>query len=178
MPLLILVAATTIGGALLGATASVAGMILAGVGSLALAFGLAIVALAATFFPRITSILPEPQRQVPAWLFLSESRGTCAARWGLSLGVGLRTHMVTPALLVLVGCMVLLSSPITGLAAGAVYGLSRGVAIVSLASLQRRNDTVRAGAYPKPLSRLRAVLPLVGTVSVVACGAAALIPYR
>src|SRR5437867_5744650 len=88
-------------------------------------------------WPHLNAFLPERKCQVRQETFHQTSFARTGFRWGVELGLGLRTWCVTPALFVLCGMTLVLAS-VPGVAACGVYGLARGSAIAIVSIAKRR----------------------------------------
>jgi hypothetical protein len=70
---------------------------------------------------------------VPAALILQRSRTVAALQWGIQLGLGFRTYVVTPAFFGLIS-VGLVQDPIAlAVAVGTLYGIVRGGMIATFA---------------------------------------------
>jgi hypothetical protein len=82
--------------------------------------------------------LPERACQVSSVPLHMETLERVAIRWGLQLGFGLCTFVVTPALYALLATAVGQTNPLDAGALCMAYGISRGVTIASFAILHGR----------------------------------------
>ena len=139
LPLAGLLAGTTSGGLLLGAALVVAWYALAPLDALRTAAILGVGAVAATgvLWPRARRWLPERACQVASTL-MRDSPGRAAFRWGLELGTGVSTFVVTPAMYALLAVAVGQGQPVVVVALCSLYGTSRGAAIAWFAVVYSR----------------------------------------
>lgn len=76
--------------------------------------------------------MPQLKRQVPARWRMRTSRHT-AFLYGLGLGLGILTHITSPAIYVAIGWTIVAGEAIIGLIVFASYGVARGVPLAWLA---------------------------------------------
>lgn len=136
LPVLGLAAGCLSGGCILGAATAGTAYVLHFLPQLRAGLGIAVILLAigASFSQAIFRLLPERSCQVPGQA-LAQSRTVTrgAFRWGVTLGLGVRTFVVTPgfyALLAIAGMQV---RPVAAVGICAVYGLMRGITILGFA---------------------------------------------
>lgn len=138
------VGGATVGGVLLGIAGAVVGV---GVDVLGLAphlrallGGLLLLAAAAADGRLIGPPLPHHRRQVNE-IWLDEYRPwVYAGGFGLQIGAGLATYIMTAAVYAVVGLAALTVSPVDALVVGATFGFARGLAVLA----GRRNSTPAA----------------------------------
>lgn len=125
-------AGAVVGGVKLGAGLAVLWLLLDQVQGLrpGTAFALLALAIASAISPRVWRLAPQRRQQV-SYSTLSSPRDELLGvfRWGAVLGIGVKTNLVTPAAYG-IGALALLTGPYDALAAGCVYGLARGAAVV------------------------------------------------
>jgi hypothetical protein len=139
-PLFSLVAGTIVGGCLLGVFMTViwvavtpikparAGLFIA---------GLAVAALAMRR-PTLRGWLPQRTCQVSAAMGYTMSLKLASFRWGIELGLGIPTLMVTPAFYALLGTFLAQERVLDHLLVGATYGAARGATIFAFALAKGR----------------------------------------
>lgn len=140
IPLATLIAGTALGGFLLGIAILAVGSLLALLPGGKRGIGLALLALSAIALlqPRVRRWIPERACQVSDALFFATSRSRAALRWGITLGLGVCTFLVTPGFYGLIGIAILQPDPASGPILCAVYGVSRGLTISTAAALNGR----------------------------------------
>ncbi len=134
MPLATLIAGTTVGGLVLG-VGLVVGWFVVGMfegARTALALAIGGVVILALLWPPARAWLPEASCQVRREPMVG-SLTRAGFRWGLDLGTGVRTFLVTPALYAVL--VIAMAQPAAWLAlgVGAFYGLARGLVMASVA---------------------------------------------
>jgi hypothetical protein len=140
-----------------------------------LALGLISLSLAALLFPQLAQWLPERQCQVTAGDLFRFSRSRAALQWGVRLGLGICTYLVTPAMLALIALTLVQTPPLLSIVICFVYGVLRG-ATIALAAI-RKSQVERQGRLEKPPLRVLRSLR-VPSVLVVALATFALILQR
>lgn len=130
MPLASLVAGTTAGGLVTGAVLAGAWYVLQPFDTARTAIVVALGALAAValVYPRLRYWLPERPCQVRS-VRMHQGLARAGFRWGVELGTGTYTYVVTPALYAVLAVSVAMSRPLDALIVWVVYGASRGLAI-------------------------------------------------
>src|SRR4051812_32745910 len=104
--------------------------------------------------PALSLLLPERRSQVDPAQFFRWSARRAAFLWGLQLGFGIRSYIVTPALYSLLAVGLVIQSRLIATVVVAVYGVSRGIAILALSLLlDRRLQNQRSS--PRKVLRLR-----------------------
>lgn len=140
LPLLALIAGSSLGGAALGI--GVAGIQYAladrQAAQMSLAVSIAAVSLLALLSPRARRLLPQRRRQVSSSCLL-RTRSRAAFRWGITLGTGFSTFVVTPMMYALPAIALVQTSLALAFMICVLYGFSRGltIAIASVASARR-----------------------------------------
>jgi hypothetical protein len=174
LPLAVMVAGMTAGGAILGVLITLVRIVLdlASVPVHGVAFGLVGLALAATIAPALEIWLPERRCQVSGSLIHRYSRQRAAAQWGLQLGMGVCTYMVTPGFVGLVAAG-LLQLPPLGLLVCVVYGGGRGAVIAAFALAGTRSERLGVDE-PSPRGRLKAALRYPVGIAIAALALAAI----
>jgi hypothetical protein len=141
-PLCCMVVGTALGGALLGLVAAVALLVLAPVDGARIGVIVALTALAliGTGWPRVGRWLPERACQVSNSPMLSGSLRRAGFRWGIRLGLGLCTFLVTPAFYALPAVAIGQHHPWEAVLVCAVYGGTRGTTIAAFTVMQASRD--------------------------------------
>lgn len=98
----------------------------------AVVLGVGCLGAAAVVLPALRPWLPEAACQVPSRR-MSEALHAAAFRWGVELGMGVRTFSVTPALYPLLAVTLVQPEPALAAVVLGLYGLARGAAIASFA---------------------------------------------
>lgn len=138
-----LIAGTAGGGLVLGGALAIAWGVLApfaavrtgsAVGGMSL-MGLAIL------MPSLRAWIPERAHQVSSSGMLAKSISMSAFRWGFTLGLGVRTYVVTPAFYALLAASFVQSTVWAAVLLGSVYGIARGVAIAAFAWARTRRGS-------------------------------------
>jgi hypothetical protein len=130
VPLASLVAGATLGGLVTGAVLAGAWYVLQPFDAARTGIVMASGALAAgaIVWPRLRYWLPERPCQVRSVL-MHQGMVRAGFRWGVELGTGVYTYVVTPALYALLAVSVAQSHSLNALAIAALYGVSRGMTI-------------------------------------------------
>jgi len=138
-------AAAVLGGALTFGLLGWAGEALLGAGGTS-AYGLAAaVAIAAAIAEaRGARIVPQVRRQLPIGWRSAVAMPVAAAGYGVLLGLGFTTFVLSYGVWALMGVSVALGDPTAGLVAGIAFGLGRAAPIVILAPLAERRSGERA----------------------------------
>jgi hypothetical protein len=105
----------------------------------------AVVALAAAVAEaRGTPIVPQVRRQLPVGWRSTMPMPVAAAGYGVLLGLGFTTFVLSYGVWALMGIVLAVGDPLAGLAAGVAFGIGRAVPIVVLAPLADRPSGERA----------------------------------
>ena len=168
LPLALLLVGTTSGGLLLGAGLLSIGKLLGYLEAAKLGIVIAFSTLAgvAVIVPRVKDWLPERSCQVRRSMILAHGLRGAALRWGLELGVGVSTFMVTPGLLAVLAVAIAQSRSIATIIVCTAYGAARGATIVTFSMLPaaRRNEGGRRGLPESGLVRLFRIPLLIAIV--------------
>jgi len=173
------VAGAVLGGALLGATVALAAaawslLPVPAAGTLAIAAGCCLVALVSDS-PAVPAALPNHPRQVNERWLGRYRRWIYAAGFGLQIGSGFATYIMTAAVSLIAVLGVLSGSPVVAMLTGLLFGLVRGLAVLlsgtardpaALRALHRRLDRLA------PWS-LRVVMAIEAAAAVLLGGLAA-----
>ena len=160
-----LASATFTLGALAGGAATFGGLALLGAalgsgGAAALAVAAVVAVAAAAAEARGLRIAPQIRRQVPEAWRRERPVALAAAGYGVLLGLGFTTFVLTFAVWALAGVSIALGDPALGLAAGLAFGLGRALPVVALAPRAQRRPpscaSARDPARPAPRRRCRA----------------------
>jgi hypothetical protein len=136
------VAGGSVGGAFLGSVLGVASLVLGTLGlQLGLALGVIVVASVATLSHPSPWWVPQRTCQVSGYQLGYQRMSAVSFGWGVDLGVGVRTFLVTPAFYGVVGLGLAASNPAFGLVTGVVYGLARTLTIACFSLAVRRLQT-------------------------------------
>jgi hypothetical protein len=162
-------------GALLGGVVtfgalSLAGAALRGAGAVApVAVAAAIAAAAALGEARGVRIVPQVRRQVPEpWRRLLPLP-LAAWLYGILLGLGFTTFVLTLAVWALAGVCVALGEPELGLVIGLGFGIGRALPVIALAPVARRPVGVRAVALMAERPVVLRSLRLADAAGLAAC---------
>jgi hypothetical protein len=90
-----------------------------------------------------------------------------AFRWGVKLGLGVSTYVVTPALYAMLVVATIQSSPVRAISLCALYGVARGATIVRFALVQRDVAEGKRSVPGVGLERMLR-LPLTGVAALAA----------
>jgi hypothetical protein len=147
------------GGAITFTALGALGMLLGGGGEgLALAVAVGIALLAATGEALGMRVIPQIRRQVPESWRRTLPLPLAAGLYGVLLGLGFTTFVLTLAVWALAGIAVAIGSPLAGLLLGLGFGAGRALPVVALApryaTLGERLET-RMAEEPALLRRLR-----------------------
>jgi hypothetical protein len=169
LPLATLVLGTAIGGLLLGGVLVVISYALLGLDELRVATLLALGAIAAVtvLWPRGRALLPERTCQVSTRYMLSPPT-QAALRWGIDLGTGVSTFLVTPAVYAFVGIVLAQADAVAILALCCLYGVGRGGAIATfaIAGAPRRASTRSLpGVGLEPRLRVPLVVAILAAIA-------------
>ena len=134
--------ATFLPGAVLGAIVTFGGLALAGSvlpgGWLAYAIAAAVALLAAVAEARGSRIAPQIRRQLPEHWRRVMPMPVAAALYGILLGLGFTTFVLTFGVWALAGISLALGEPAVGVAIGIGFGVGRAIPIVALAPIADR----------------------------------------
>lgn len=134
-----------VGGALTFGLLGWGGEILLGAGGTVAYVAAAVVAIAAAVAEaRGARIVPKVRRQLPVGWRSSVPMPLAAAGYGILLGLGFTTFVLSYGVWALMGVSLALGDPTAGLVAGVAFGLGRAVPIVVLAPLADRRSGERA----------------------------------
>jgi hypothetical protein len=134
-----------VGAVITFAAASLAGAALPGAAGPAAYAVAAILALAAAVAEaRGWPIVPQIRRQLPVGWRRSVPMPLAAAGYGVLLGLGFTTFVLSYGVWALIGICVALGDPDAGLITGVAFGLGRALPIVALAPLAGRSPGQRA----------------------------------
>jgi hypothetical protein len=133
------------GGLITFGSLALAGELLHGAGGRA-AYGVAagIALLAAALEARGTRIIPQIRRQLPEHWRRTMPMPVAAALYGVLLGLGFTTFVLSFGVWALAGVSLAIGDPTTGLLLGAFFGLGRAIPIVILAPLAGSPADIRA----------------------------------
>ncbi len=134
MACLTFTAGAVIGGVVTFGTLSLLGDALRTRGeTLALVVAAAVAALAAAGEWAGVRVMPQIRRQVPEPWRRSMPLPLVGALYGLLLGLGFTTFVLTLAVWALAGIAIALGSPAAGLAIGVAFGLGRAIPVIAMA---------------------------------------------
>lgn len=105
---------------------------------------LIVLGLVGMLHPSFATFLPSRRLQLPQETYFKLTRTRAALRWGISLGIGVRTYVVTPAFFALLGALVVQTSIFGAVAIGLIYGLTRGVVISIFAVMHNGESSSNA----------------------------------
>lgn len=131
-----------IGGVVTFGALALLGSLLGG-GALALAAGSIVVLGAAALELRGAPIVPQIRRQVPEHWRRVMPLPVAAAGYGVLLGLGFTTFVLTFAVPALAGASLAVGDPATGVAIGLAFGAGRALPVVVLAPLSRTEFGIR-----------------------------------
>jgi hypothetical protein len=131
-----------LGGVLTFGSLAVAGSVIGG-GPVALAAGALVVLGAAALELRGTPIVPQVRRQVPEHWRRVMPLPLAAAGYGVLLGLGFTTFVLTFAVPALAGASLAVGDPVTGVAIGLAFGVGRALPVVVLAPFSRTEFGLR-----------------------------------
>ncbi len=165
-------AGALLGGAVTFGTLSVVGAALRGAGAaVPVVVAAAIAGAAALGEARGVRIVPQVRRQVPEpWRRLLPLP-LAAWLYGILLGLGFTTFVLTLAVWALAGVSVALGDPALGLVIGLGFGIGRALPVVALAPVARRPIGVRAVALMAERPLVLRGLRLADAVALAACAA-------
>jgi hypothetical protein len=134
-----------LGGALTFGLLGLVGSLLAGAGStFAYAIAAAIAAAAAYAEARGMPIVPQVRRQLPVGWRGRLPMPLAAAGYGVLLGLGFTTFVLSYGVWALIAVSLVLGDPLAGLAIGLAFGAGRALPIVVLAPIAERESGIRA----------------------------------
>jgi hypothetical protein len=131
-----------LGGIATFAVLASAGSLLSGVGATVVAGCLALTA--AGFEARGARIAPQIRRQVPEGWRRTLPLPLASALYGVLLGLGFTTYVLTLAMWALAALVFALGDPATGIAVGLAFGIGRALPIVAIAPVVHRPSGVAA----------------------------------
>jgi hypothetical protein len=132
-----------LGGALtFGLLGAVGGLV--GGGAFALGLGAAVALAAAVAEARGLPIVPQVRRQLPVGWRRSVPMPLAAAGYGVLLGLGFTTFVLSYGVWALMGIALAIGDPMAGLLLGVAFGIGRALPIVLLAPLADRPTGERA----------------------------------
>jgi hypothetical protein len=118
-----------------------------GAGRAAYLVAAAIALVAAALEVRGTRIVPQIRRQLPERWRRVMPMPVAAALYGVLLGIGFTTFVLSFGVWALAGISLAVGDPQLGLLLGACFGLGRAIPIVSLAPLTERPSGIRATEF-------------------------------
>ena len=134
-----------LGGALTFGLLAALGELIAGEAGTVAYVAAAVVALAAAVAEaRGVPIVPQVRRQLPVGWRSSMPMPLAAAGYGVLLGLGFTTFVLSYGVWALMGIVLAVGDPLAGLVAGIAFGLGRAIPIVVLAPLADRPSGERA----------------------------------
>jgi cytochrome c biogenesis protein CcdA len=131
-----------VGGVATFVTLSAAGILLSGVVAIVVASMIALVA--AGVEARGVPIAPQIRRQVPERWRRTLPLPLAAGLYGILLGLGFTTYVLTFAVWALAALVLAAGDPVTGAAVGLAFGIGRALPIVAIAPLVHRPSGVEA----------------------------------
>jgi hypothetical protein len=165
--------ATFTAGALAGGAITFGGLALLGhalgAGSAAVAAAVALAAAAGE--ARGARIVPQVRRQVPESWRRVLPVPLAAGLYGVLLGLGFTTFILTFAVWALAGVAVALGDPALGLATGLAFGAGRALPVIALAPLAETARGAGAHAAMAERPRILRVLRAADAVALAACAA-------
>lgn len=132
-----------VGGVITFGSLALVGSALGG-GAVALVAGALVVLVAAALELRGAPIVPQIRRQVPEHWRRVVPMPIAAAGYGLLLGLGFTTFVLTFAVPALAGASLAVGDPVTGLVMGLAFGVGRALPVVVLAPLSNTEFGLRA----------------------------------
>jgi len=163
------------GGVVTFGLVSLAGTLLGG-GTTALGAGALVAVVAALLEARGTRIVPQIRRQVPEHWRRVLPLPLAATGYGVLLGLGFTTFVLTFAVPALAGICLAVGEPAAGLAVGLAFGAGRALPVVILAPLAAHPAGIRAGELmaerPGILRGFRAADAMAMTACALVLGAA------
>jgi len=134
-----------LGGAITFGVLALLGELIAGEGGTVAYVAAAALALAAAIAEaRGVPIVPQVRRQLPVGWRSSMPMPVAAAGYGVLLGLGFTTFVLSYGVWALMGIVLAVGDPLAGLVAGIAFGLGRALPIVVLAPLADRRSGERA----------------------------------
>jgi hypothetical protein len=109
--------------------------------------GIGSVAVTATLIPGWRGWIPQRRRQVTKSIIVVTTRARTGFRWGVDLGFGIRTSIVTPALYALL-VLAVANGPLDALVVCLTYGASRGAVILALSHRRARSSRLEEDGEP------------------------------
>jgi sulfite exporter TauE/SafE len=171
------VVGSTLGGAAIGAVMGLIGLLLErSIGMAGLTILVAVVALLGVLGDAVWNrpLLPSPHRQVNEdWL--DSFRGWFyGAGFGFQLGLGVTTIITSGAVHVMLAAAALTASPVLGAVVGGVFGLARGLTVLTMAGVQMPTTLMDRHRHMQelyPTARKAAVAAQAGVLVAVVAGA-------
>jgi len=168
---------STLGGAAIGAVMGLIGLLLErAIGMAGLTILVAVVALLGVLGDAVWNrpLLPSPHRQVNEdWL--DSFRGwVYGAGFGFQLGLGVTTIITSGAVHVMLAAAALTASPVLGAVVGGVFGLARGLTVLTMAGVQMPTTLMDRHRHMQelyPTARKAAVAAQAGVLVAVVAGA-------
>lgn len=137
-------ACCVIGGvATFGGVSLLGGALGLGSGSVAAWMAAGVVVLAGVLDLRFLPVTPQIRNQVPERVRRHAPLPVTASLYGLMLGLGFTTYLLTWAMWALLAGCLLLASPAAGVAVGVAFGIGRALPVVLLAGRFERESTQR-----------------------------------
>jgi len=136
--------AAVLGGALTFGVLALLGETLGAGGTVAYVAAAAVTLAAAVAEARGVRIVPQVRRQLPIGWRTAMPMPVAAAGYGVLLGLGFTTFVLSYGVWALMGACVAIGDPTAGLVAGLAFGIGRAVPIVILAPLADRRSGERA----------------------------------
>jgi hypothetical protein len=134
-----------LGGAITyGVLAWLGGVVAGEAGTAAYVVAAAVAIAAAAAEARGVPIMPQVRRQLPVRWRSSMPMPVAAAGYGVLLGLGFTTFVLSYGVWALMGIVLAVGDPIAGLIAGVAFGVGRALPIVVLAPLADRRSGERA----------------------------------
>jgi hypothetical protein len=168
---------STLGGAAIGAVMGLIGFLLErAIGLAALTVLVAVVALLGVLGDAVWNrpLLPSPHRQVNEdWL--DSFRGwVYGAGFGFQLGLGVTTIITSGAVHVMLAAAALTASPVLGAVVGGVFGLARGLTVLTMVGVEMPTTLLDRHRHMQelyPTARKAAVAAQAGVLVAVVAGA-------
>jgi hypothetical protein len=135
------------GGILTFGALAALGDVLHGAGRAAYLIAAGIAAFAAVLELRGTRIVPQIRRQLPEHWRRLMPMPVAAALYGVLLGIGFTTFVLSFGVWALAGVSLAVGDPVLGIVVGACFGLGRALPIVVLAPLAGRPSGIRATEF-------------------------------
>jgi hypothetical protein len=133
-----------LGGAITFGACAAIGELLGAGSTVALGIAAVVALAAAVLEARGVPIVPQVRRQLPVGWRSAVPMPLAAAGYGVLLGLGFTTFVLSYGVWALMGIALAIGDPLTGLAAGVAFGVGRAVPIVVLAPIADRPSGERA----------------------------------